>query len=172
LSVTIAPLATVMVVPVTVGGGGGRFGSTGAAFGPVAKALMVGGVFGGGITIGTSSVAVADCGTIPPWPPTINEKLRFCGPATVGVTKLARALVGLLMVTIGSPGLTTCAHWNGPVGGVLAVPSSVTVMPANGGFGFEVNWGRATVANVPGMQVSGGSVLSGKGFNCPCCWLG
>src|ERR1051326_9276653 len=32
--VTGAPLATVIVVPVTVGGGGGRFGSTGAGFGP------------------------------------------------------------------------------------------------------------------------------------------
>jgi len=64
----------------------------------------------------------------------INEKLRFCGPATVGATKLL-GLVGLLTVTIGSPGLTTCAHWNGPVGGVLAVPSSVTVMPRMAGSG-------------------------------------
>ncbi len=117
-----------MVVPLTTGGPANE-----------AVALAAGGVFGGGITIGTSNVAVADCGTIPPWPPTINEKLRFCGPATTGATNVAWTLVGLLMVTIGSPGLTTCAHWNGPVGGVLAVPSSVTVIPANGGFGVDVN---------------------------------
>jgi len=57
---TTAPLATVMVVPVTVGGGGGRFGSTTAGFGPVAKALTAGGVFGAGTTIGTTNGAVAD----------------------------------------------------------------------------------------------------------------
>src|SRR2546430_1989974 len=98
-----------------------------------------------------------------PCPPTINEKLRFCGPATVGATKVALALVGLLMVTIGSPGFTTWAHWNGPVGGVLAEPSSVTVIPANGRFGVELNCGRGTEVNVTGTQASGGSALSADG---------
>src|SRR5205823_1909926 len=55
---TDAPLPTVIVVPVT--DGGGRFGSGTAGFGPVAVALTTGGVPAGGMTMGTSSDAVAD----------------------------------------------------------------------------------------------------------------
>src|ERR1051326_5355380 len=128
--------------------------------------VTTGGALAGGTTIGTITVAGAEAGTNPS-PPTINWKLRFCGPTTVGAMNVALALFGLLMVTTGSPGLMICDQVKGPVVGVLAVPSSVTVTPANGGFGFEENVGRATDVNVPGMQVSGGTTSSGKGVSWP-----
>src|SRR5579859_1350890 len=141
-----ALLGTVMVVPLTAGGPANE-----------AVALTAGGVFGGAITIGTVTLAGAENGTRLP-SPTISWNVRFCGPATTGAANVAFAAVGLLIVTIGSPGLTICVHWNGPVGGVLAVPSSVTVTPANGGFGLELKVGNATVVSWPETQVSGGSV--------------
>src|SRR5579859_5944669 len=106
LSDTDAPLGTVMVVPVTVAGGVGNPGvTTGAGFVQLATALTDGGVFGGAITTGTIKLAGADSGTLLLCPPTTNENVRFCAPATDGTTNVACALVGLLMVTIGSPGL-------------------------------------------------------------------
>src|SRR5438270_690615 len=167
LAVSVTPaalLGTVIVVPLT--------GASGGAGVNEAVALTAGGVFGGGIMIGTIRLAGKDCGTMLPWPPTTSWNVRFCGPATTGATNVACAPVGLLMVTTGSPGLITCVHWNGPVAGVLAVPSRVTVTPATGGFGFEVNLGSATDANVPGTQVNGGSVAFGNGLNCDIVWLG
>ena len=58
-------------------------------------AVTVGGVFGGGTTIGTITVAGSDAG-VNPSPPTINWKARFCEPATVGAMKVALALFYLL----------------------------------------------------------------------------
>src|SRR5579859_440073 len=156
-----ALLGTVMVVAGPTAGGPAN----------AAVALTAGGVFGGAITIGTVTLAGAEIGTRLP-SPTISWNVRFCGPATTGATNVAFAADGLLMVTIGSPGLTTWVHVNGPVGGVLAVPSRVTVTPANGGFGLEVNFGSATVASWPETQVSGGSVASGNGFSCVIVWFG
>ena len=147
-------------------------GSTGAGFGPVAIALTTGAVPAGAITTGTIRLAGADCGTLLVCPPTTRENVRFCAPAMVGTTKVGLAANGSLIVTTGSPGLMICAHWNGPVGGLLLVPSSVTVIPAKGGFGLEVNFGTASVTIAPGTQVSGGSVLSGNGFSWPITWLG
>src|SRR6185312_4361565 len=141
-SVTGALLGTVIVVPLSV-----LAGFVGS--GPLADALTAGGVFGGATTIGTVTLAGADCGTWLPWPPTASWNVKLCGPATDGATNVAFALVGLLMFTIGSPGFTICAHWNGPVGGVLAVPSSVTVTPANGGFGLDEYVPKAVEANWP-----------------------
>ena len=80
-----------------------------------------------------------------PLSPTRSENVRFCAPAIDGTTKVGFAALTSLMVTIGSPGLMTWAHVNGPVGGLLLVPSSVTVTPANGGFGLDVNFGTASV---------------------------
>src|SRR6476660_9333866 len=97
---------------------------------------------------------------------------RFCGAATTGDIKLAFALLAFRIVTTGSPGLPICDQTNGPVGGVLAVPSRVTVTPANGGFGADVNTGRATEVKLPGVHVSGGSVSSGNGFSWMEFWLG
>ena len=99
-------------------------------------AVTDGGVPAGGTTIGTITVAGAEAG-VNPSPPTISWKLRFCGPATVGARNVALTLFGLLMVTTGSPGLMICDQANGPAAGVLALPSSVTVTPANGGFGID-----------------------------------
>jgi len=150
LSVTAAPLATGL---------------------PEAEAVTVGGVFGAGTTIGTSTVAGAEAG-VNPSPPTMSWNARFCGAATTGATKLAFALLAFRIVTTGSPGLMICDQVNGPVGGVLAVPSSVTVTPANGGLGADVNTGRATEVKLPGVQVSGGSVSSGNGLSWIEFWLG
>src|ERR1051326_916200 len=144
----IAPPAGSTAVAVSVTGAPLATGFAGAEL-----ALTTGGVFAGGTTIGTMTVAGSEAGTNPS-PPTINWKVRFCELATVGARNVALALFGLLMVTTGSPGLMICVQVNGPVIGVLAVPSSVTVTPANGGFGFEENVGRATDVNVPGMQVN------------------
>src|SRR3954468_10047080 len=149
-SVTAAPLATGL---------------------PEAEAVTVGGVFGAGTTIGTNTVAGAEAG-VNPSPPTMSWNARFCGPATTGATKLALALSAFRIVTTGSPGLMICDQTKGPVGGVLAVPSKVTVTPANGGFGADVKTGRATELKLPGVQVSGGSVSSGNGFSWMEFWLG
>ena len=138
---------------------------------PEDEAVTVGAVPGAGITIGTSTVAGADAG-VNPSPPTMSWNTRFCGAATTGATKLAFAWLAFRIVTTGSPGLTICVQAKGPVGGVLAVPSSVTVTPANGGFGAEVNTGRATDVKVPGVHVSGGRVSSGKGLSWIEFWLG
>src|SRR5258708_2353080 len=70
-SVTAAPLATGL---------------------PEALAVTVGGVPGGGTTIGTSRVAGAEAG-VNASPPTISWNARVCGPATSRATKLALALV-------------------------------------------------------------------------------
>ena len=173
LSKTDAPLGTVMVVPVTVAGGVGKPGvTTGAGFVQLADALTDGGVPAGAMMTGTIKLAGADCGTLLLCPPTTRENVRFCAPAMAGTTKVGLAANGSLIVTVGSPGLMICAHWNGPVGGLLLVPSSVTVIPADGGFGLEVNFGTASVVIAPGTQVSGGRVLSGNGFSCPITWLG
>lgn len=134
-------------------------------------AVTVGGVPGGGTMIGTSTVAGAEAG-VNASPPTINWKARFCGPATTGAMKVALALLAFVMVTTGSPGFTICVQANGPVGGVLAVPSRVTVTPANGGFGVDEKTGRATEVKLPGVHVSGGSVSSGKGLSWMVFWLG
>ena len=102
----VALLGTVMVVPVSVAGGVGRPGvTTGAGFVQLATALMAGGVFGGAITTGTIKLAGADSGTLLLCPPTTSENVRFCAAAIAGTTKLAVPLVGLLIVTVGSPGL-------------------------------------------------------------------
>src|SRR5579864_2679755 len=138
---------------------------------PEAEAVTVGAVPGAGTTIGTNTVAGAEAG-VNPSPPTISWNARFCGPATTGATKLALALLAFRIVTTGSPGLTIWLHANGPVGGVLADPSSVTVTPANGGFGVDVNTGRATELKFPGVHVSGGSVSSGNGLSWMEFWLG
>src|SRR5690349_16414948 len=134
-------------------------------------ALTTGGVPGGGTTIGTTTVAGDEAG-VNPSPPTIKRKARFCGPATTGATKVALALFAFVMVTTGSPGFTIWLHANGPVGGVLVEPSSVTVTPANGGFGVDVKTGRATELKLPGVHVSGGSVSSGNGLSWMEFWLG
>jgi len=134
-------------------------------------AETTGGVPGGGTTIGTSTVAGAEAG-VNASPPTISWNARFCGPATTGATKVALALLAFRIVTTGSPGLTICDQANGPVGGVLAVPSRVTVTPANGGFGADVKTGRATETKVPGVHVNGGSVSSGNGLSWMEFWLG
>src|ERR1700731_2306683 len=55
-------------------------------------AVTVGGVFGAGTTIGTSTVAGAEAG-VNPSPPTMSWKARFCAAATTGATKLALALL-------------------------------------------------------------------------------
>ena len=138
---------------------------------PEDEAVTVGAVPGAGTTIGTSTVAGADAG-VNPSPPTMSWNARFCGPATTGATKLALALLAFRIVTTGSPGLMICVQTNGPVGGVLAVPSRVTVTPANGGFGADVKTGRATEVKVPGVHVSGGSVSSGNGLSWMEFWLG
>src|SRR5438270_13138925 len=143
----------------------------GAGFGPVATALTTGAVPAGAITTGTIRLAEAECGTLLLCPPTTRENVRFCAPAIVGTTKVGLAASGSLRVMTGSPGLMICAHWNGPVGGLLLVPSSVTVIPANGGFGLEVNFGTASVVIAPGTQVNGGSVLSGNGLSCTITWF-
>src|ERR1700739_3677287 len=121
-----------------------------------AEAVTVGGVFGAGTTIGTSRVAGAEAG-VNPSPPTISWNARFCDPATTGAMKLALALLAFRIVTTGSPGLMICDHVNGHDAGAVGLPSSVTITPANGGFGFDENVGRATEANVPVVQVSGGT---------------
>src|SRR6185312_3387735 len=79
----------------------------------------------GGTAIGTSTKPPfgSEAGTVP-LPPTINWKVGL-------------AAVGSLRVITGSPGLMICCQWNGPLGGVLAVPSRVTVIPAYGGFGLD-----------------------------------
>lgn len=128
--------------------------------------LIVGGVPAGGSTIGTMTVAGAEAGT-DPFPPTINWNVKFCEAATVGATNVGFAVFGFLMETTGSPGLITCDQTNGPVAGVLAVPSRVTVTPANGGFGVDENVGRATDTNVPGVHVKPGVTSYGKGVSCP-----
>ena len=121
--------------------------------------------------MGTINVAGADAG-VKPSPPTISWKARFCEPATVGAMNVGFALFGLLMVTTGSPGLIICDQVNGPVGGVLAVPSRVTVTPANGGFGVDEKVGRATEVKVPAVQVNGGTTSYGNGLSCGVFWLG
>ena len=144
-----------MVVPVTVVGGVGKPGvTTGAGFVQLANALTTGAVPAGAITTGTIKLAGADCGTALLCPPTTRENVRFWAAATVGTRKVGLAANGSLIMTVGSPGLMICAHWNGPVGGLLPVPSSVTVTPANGGFGLEVNFGTASVVIAPGTQVN------------------
>ena len=148
-------------------------GKLDAGFGPVAVALTTGAVPCGAITTGTIRVAGADCGTLLRLPrPDQKENVRFCAPAIVGTTK-----VGLRGITVAESNdwiarIDDLGPWNGPVGGLLPVPSSVTVTPANGGFGLEVNFGTASVVIAPGTQVSGGNVLSGNGFSCPITWLG
>lgn len=121
-----------------------------------------GGALGGGGTIGTSTVAAVENGTRTP-SPTTNEKVKVCGKVTSGATNVGLAAVRLLSATGGSLGLMTWVQVNGPVGGVLAVPLKVTVTPAYGGFGVELNVGRATEVNVPGMQVGAGVVGIGNG---------
>ncbi len=149
LSVTGELLATVMLEPATETGGV-------AGLLPLATALLMTGAepeVGG--TIGTDNVVVAVGIALPS--PTVNWKVRLCGPPTNGATKVAVALFGLLITTGGSLGLMICVHRNGPAAGVLAVASSVTVTPAEGGFGTELYLARAFVECIPGRQVTGGN---------------
>jgi len=74
-----------------------------------------------------------------PCPPTINEKLqvlRSCHcrghKAGLGTGRVVNGHDRIARIDDLRP-------LERPVGGVLAVPSSVTVMPANGGFGVELN---------------------------------
>src|SRR6185437_4187632 len=92
----------------------------------------------GGTAIGTTTKPPfgSEAGTVP-LPPTINWKVTFCAPVTVGARKVGLPTVGSLRVMTGSPGLMICCQWNGPLGGVLAVPSRVTVIPEYGGFGLD-----------------------------------
>src|SRR5947209_8645688 len=62
-------------------------------------------------------------------PPTVNWKLIDTGAATLGATKVAVALLGLLMVTTGSPGFMICAQTNGPADGKLPLELSATRVP-------------------------------------------
>src|SRR5947209_15556751 len=151
LRVTSTPLFTVMELPLTVGAAG-----VGNCAGPVAIALVIcGTVTAGGRTMGTSRV-VLDTGTALP-SPTCSENVRFCGEATSGATKVAWALVGLLMTTGGSLGFITCFHKNGPVAGVLALASRVTITPAKDGLGVDVALAVADEAlGIPLERVSGG----------------
>ena len=87
-----------------------------------------GAVPAGGTTTGTKNVVVLGVVVLPP--PTVSEKPRLSGAPTTGATKEAVGLVGLMMVTCGSPGLTTCAHRNGPLTGVLPAELRVTIVPA------------------------------------------
>src|SRR6185312_14038597 len=161
-----APAAGSTAVAVRVTRAPPATGLTGAEL-----AVTTGGVFGGGTVIGTIKEAGAEAGTVP-LPPTMSWKARFWPVATVGAMKVAFALFALLMVTTGSPGFTICVHWNGPVGRVLAVPSSVTVTPANGGFGMDENVGRATDVAEPAKQVNAGVVSYGNGLSWPVFWFG
>src|SRR5262249_46746020 len=79
-------------------------------------------------------------------------------------------LVGLTMVTIGSPALTLCAHRNGPLTGVLPAELRVTEVPAVIGVTGAVKLATAFAAlpgAVLGVQPMAGVTSSGNGFNRP-----
>src|SRR5947209_13064029 len=139
--------------------------SPGAGFG-VALAVTPGADPGGGTLMGTITLAMDAV-----WftPPTVSWKLRLVGLATLGATKVAVALLALLMVTMGLPGFTTCAHTNGPAPGKLPVECSVTNVPETMGLALAVKLATAWAAEgSPGLQTcGGGATLSGQGFNCP-----
>jgi hypothetical protein len=127
-----------------------------------------GAVPGGGGTIGTLKVVVFAVVVLPP--PTVKEKPRLNGAPTTGAIKVAVALVGLMMVTCGSPGFTICAHWNGPLTGVLPAELRVTVVPAVIGVVEPLKLATAFArppGGVLGEQPTAGVTLSGNGLSCP-----
>src|SRR3954451_6393115 len=94
----------------------------------------------------------------------------FNGAATTGATKLAVAALGLVIVMIGSPGLTICCHWNGPFVGVLPVELSVTVIPAVifVAVGLKVASALALFLFAALQALAGGAAtLSGHGLSWP-----
>jgi hypothetical protein len=70
-----------------------------------ALANTEGGVPAGGTAIGTATTEIAGVVVLPP--PTVNWNVRLSGVATTGATNVAVAEFGLVMVTNGSPGLTS-----------------------------------------------------------------
>src|SRR5258708_1006801 len=137
-----------------------RFGATPLV--PVTVMLNV----CGRVRIGTVTLAGSEGAE--PGAVTMSWNVRLVGPPTAGARNVK---VGVLIVlpkgiTTGLPGLMIWVQAKAPFGGVLAVPSSVTEVPGNGGLGVEVNVGRATEAKVPAVQVSGGAVISGHGLSC------
>src|SRR6185312_14775455 len=106
-----------------------------------ALANTEGGVPGGGTAIGTATTEIAGVVVLPP--PTVNWKVRFSGVATTGAMNVAVGEFGLVMVTNGSPGLTSWIQANGPLMGVLPVELSETRVPATIGVATAVNVARA-----------------------------
>src|SRR5262249_42526326 len=101
----------------------------------------------------------------------VSEKprLRPAGPTT-GAMKVAVGLVGLTIVTTGSPGFITCVHRNGPLTGVLPAELRVTVVPAVIGLAEPLK--LATACAIPpgtlfGEQEIAGVTSSGNGLSWP-----
>src|SRR5690242_18205989 len=142
----------------------------------VAVALTEGGVPAGGTAIGTVTVVVD--GLVVLAPPTVKENVRLSGDATTGAVNVAVAAVALLMVMIGSPGLTICCHWNGPFVGVLPVEFRATSVPAVIGVAAAVKLATALARFwfAPLQVDAAGAALSGHGFswpmNCVACGCG
>src|SRR5579871_557595 len=113
VSVTGAPLAT--------------------GFAGAEVAVTAGAVPGGAVATGTRTFAVA--GSVVLLPPTVSWNVSVVGEATTGATNVAVALFAFVIVTSGSPGLTTCCHTNGPLTGLLPVELSVTTVPVGTGPG-------------------------------------
>lgn len=131
-------------------------------------AKIDGDVPGGGTVTATVKVVVLGCEVLPP--PTVKEKPRLSGEETTGAINVAVGLLGLMMVTRGSPGFTICVHWNGPFDGVLPVELRVTSVPAV--IGVVEPLKLATACDIPpGVllreQTTAGTTSSGKGLSCP-----
>jgi hypothetical protein len=132
-----------------------------------------GAVPAGGAAIGMVNVVVLGCVVLPP--PTVSEKPRLRGALTTGATNVAVGLVGFVMVTTGSPGLTICAHRNGPFSGVLPAELRVTSVPAVIGVAELVKLATAC-DEAPGVlfgeQLAAGVASSGNGLSCPIVCVG
>src|SRR5262249_13137711 len=111
-------------------------------------------------------------------PPTVRRNVRLVGVATTGAMNVAFGEVGLMIFTIGWPGVTICSQKNGPFTGLL--PAAVRVMVVAVGTG--VGWLPAVLTNQPAVavawavppvvwQLAAGGSTSGNGFSWPITWL-
>src|SRR5262249_48848779 len=74
------------------------------------------GVFAGAVPMGI--ITFANPATVVLLPPTRRRKVSVVGEATTGATNVAIGEVGLVMVTIGWPGVTNCSQKKGPLTGL------------------------------------------------------